>query len=293
LRAEPTDICTLRLAIREAEEAEVTEKEIETYRNKLAEMERIEKEEQTRKDEELRQMQTEVATLKTDNQSLNDGNRTLRSGISQLELENRKKEKQIESTSQREEDARTQHKVLQKKCGDLDAEIRSLKASIDQINQQAELKCSKLTSQNRILLEHEKENIQQVQKANAEHQLLQSKVNEEDRQSKTHLSSLKKQLRECETSKGEMSEYLLDLERKLSVTNVSTSFANPAEIFQMMRGDDNVNREIQTLQSRCANLESLNKVAQAQHQVLWSFVPKEAEVAVEQKLRAMKAAPHC
>jgi len=291
LRSEPTDICTLRLAIRAAEEAEVTEKEIETYRNKLAEMERTEKEEQTRKDEELFQMQTEVANLKTDNQSLNYGNQTLRSGINQLELENRRKEKQIETTSQRMEDARTQHEMMQKKSGDLEAEIRNLKAEIDQINKQAELKCSKLTSQNRILLHHEKENIQQVQKANAEHQSLQSKVSEEIQQGKTHLSSLEKQLRESETSKGKMSEYLLDLERKLSVKSLSTSSARPAEIFRMMRSDDNVNREIQALQSRCAYLESLNKVAQAQHQVLWSFVPKEAEVAVEQKLRAMKAAP--
>jgi chromosome segregation ATPase len=102
--------------------------------------------------------------------------------------------------------------------------------------------------------------------------------------------SLTKQVRDAEASKAEIAEINFHLEQRLNVKSVSMSPTSPAEIFRKMQGDGKFNQDVQALQSRCANLESLNKVAQAQHQVLWGYMPKEAESAVEQKLRAMKTA---
>jgi len=292
LKTDHTDICTLRLAIRECEEAGVSEKDIGTYRTKLEEMVRADKEAQAKKDDELRKVQNELARVRSEYQKFQSEIQQLKNDASQKENDLREQNKQLATSEKRGEEIKAQLKLMQRKVEDAEAEKRSLKAQIEQIRKEENLKCSKLAAQNQSLLEREKENIQQVQKANAEQQALQSKVSEELQQGKAQISSLKTQIRDSEQYKKEMSEHVLDLERKLNV-KASAPAATPSEIFRMMKtGDRNMDREIPALEARNASLESLIKVAEAQHQVLWSFVPKEAALAVEQKLRALKRAPN-
>jgi len=278
LRMQPANIDAAHLAIREAVQAGVCEKDLERYRSKLDEMEREEKLEKARGDERMRKAQDELFAMKSQLEAAKKEHSDLKISKSELEQTKRKVNQRFALAEKALEEDQGALNSLQKQQVEHEADNDALQMQVDEMKRHTDCKVAELEKENRILREREKENISSEEHARLQKESVQQKMNEK-RQDAKLISDLQKQLQDSEAAHQESSVAIARLDMKLKAVGPSYSRSMPFPEAEAYRED---------LKSRVCELEKTHEMHKAQHHLLWSFISKDSEPALKQQLLELR-----